>query len=78
MKPSIMTKKQPRYLVLIFCLTLLVTIACESTDVPATENSSSSKQVDEKVSAKKDAASIDSTKPSQVVVTVNDAKLMTG
>ena len=75
MKPSIMTKKQPRYLVLIFCLTLLVTIACESTDVPATENSSSSKQVDEKVSAKKDAASIDSTKPSQVVVTVNGTKL---
>lgn len=60
------------------CSTLLITIACESKDVPATENASSSEKVGEHVSAKKDTASMDSTKSSQVVVTVNDAKLTRG
>ena len=75
MKPSIMTKKQVRNLVLIFSLTLLATIACESKDVPATENASSPKKVDEEVSTKKDAVTMDSTKSSQVAVTVNGTKL---
>ena len=75
MKLSTITSKHSLNLVLIFCLTLLISIACEKKDVPATESSPPSKQVDEKNSTKKDNTSIGEAKSSRVIVEVNGTKL---
>lgn len=74
MRRSNMTNIHLRHLVLLSCSLLLITIACKKNDVPAAENSSSSKQVEEKITVKKDVA----TKSSDMVVEVNDTKLTQG
>jgi len=60
-----------RNLVILFCLILLINTACKKKEVSPPENSSLSKQLDEKVSTKKD----DSTQLSTMVVEVNGIKL---
>lgn len=75
MKPSIITRIHFQNPVLLFCLLLIINIACEKKDIPAAENDILSKQVKEKVSTKKDDSSIAVNKSSNFVVEVNGIKL---
>jgi peptidyl-prolyl cis-trans isomerase C len=78
MKKTIITSTHFLNSVLIFCSLLLINIACEKKDAPAVENSSPSKQIDGKVSTKKDDSLINTTKSSNVVVEVNGITLTQG